>query len=449
MKRENLIKEVMNLLDKHDFAELKVWLIQLNPVDIAEILAEVPDETLLMLFRILPKDLAADTFSEMDGDEQEKLLNNFTDQEVRDVVYEMGLDDTVDMLEEMPANVVRRVLSKASPEDRKTINELLKYPEDSAGAVMTTELMRLKENMTVTEALDWIRTHGDDKEDIYTCYVTSKDQILMGVITVRELLLDKHNSVIGDIMERNTIEVRTNDDQEVAAKLFDRYNFTALPVVDMDNHLVGIITVDDAIDVMTEETTEDFQKLAATTPSEEPYLKTSVFSMAGHRIVWLIVLMVSDLISGGILQSFQDALTALPILISFIPMLTDTGGNAGSQASTLVIRGLALKEITVKDAFKVMWKEFRVAVICGAALSVLNFARMLIQFPGQMAVSIAVSVALFFTVIMAKAIGGLLPIAATKLKLDPALMASPLITTIVDSGSLLIYLNVAKALLHI
>lgn len=449
MTTETFLEELEALLKNHDLPALKKKLLKLQPVDVAEILGKVPDETRIILFRILPKDLAAETFSEMEPSEQQKLLTNFTAQEVQDVLQQMYTDDAVDLLEEMPANVVRDVLSHVSPEARKEMNQLLQYPDDSAGAVMTTEFVKLKEDMSVLDAIRWIQAHGDDREDVYTCYVTEKRQKLIGVITVREMLLCKKNATVGEIMEKNVISVHTTDDREIAAKLFDRYDFTALPVLDQEDRLVGIITVDDAIDVLTEETTEDFQKLAATAPEDQPYLKTPVMKMARNRIVWLLVLMISDMVSGGILGKFQDELTALPLLITFIPMLTDTGGNAGSQSSTLVIRGIALHEIGIADFFKVLWKEIRVAVICGVILGLINFIRLSIQYPGHEMVAWTVALAMICTVLMAKSIGGVLPLIAEKLKMDPALMASPLITTIVDAGSLLIYLNLAKMFLPI
>ncbi len=402
MTIEERVERITALLAKHDIAGLKEAFNHMEPVDIAEILSKFPDEKRIVLFRILPKDEAADTFSEMEPEEQQKFLDNFTDQEVKDVLAEMYTDDAVDMLEEMPANVVRRVLSKVRPEDRKDINALLKYPEDSAGAVMTTEYVRLRPNMTVMEAIRWIRANGEDSEDLYTCYVTDTAQKLLGVVTVREMLLCKRNAEISDIMTKDVISVHTTEDRENAAKLFDRYDFTTMPVLDAENRLVGIITVDDAIDVMTEEATEDFQKMAGTTPEEAPYLKTPVIRMVGHRIIWLIVLMMADMVSGGILGKFEDTLTAIPVLITFIPMLTDTGGNAGSQSSTLVIRSLALHEISVKDALKVIWKELRVALICGLILGALNYIRILIQYPGHELIGLTVAIAMLCTVVMAR-----------------------------------------------
>ncbi len=416
MTIEERVERITALLAKHDIAGLKEIFTHMEPVDIAEILSAFPDEKRIVLFRILPKDEAADTFSEMEPEEQQKFLDNFTDQEVKDVLAEMYTDDAVDMLEEMPA---------------------------------TTEYIRLRPNMTVMEAIRWIRANGEDSEDLYTCYVTDTAQKLLGVVTVREMLLCKRNAEIIDIMTRDVISVHTTEDRENAAKLFDRYDFTTLPVLDAENRLVGIITVDDAIDVLTEEATEDFQKMAGTTPEDAPYLKTPVIRMVGHRIIWLIVLMMADMVSGGILGKFEDTLTAIPILITFIPMLTDTGGNAGAQSSTLVIRSLALHEISVKDALKVIWKELRVALICGLILGALNYIRILIQYPGHELIGLTVAIAMLCTVVMAKVIGGVLPLIATKLHLDPAMMASPLITTIVDSCSLLIFLSISRALLHI
>ena len=436
-------------ITNHQFKDLKEQLDEMNEIDIAQFLSTLDPELLVYVFRALDKDTASDVFAELDPDIQQQIISAITDQELSVIVEELAVDDAVDMLGEMPSSVVTRVLRNARPETRAEINQFLKYPDNSAGSVMTAEFTDLQATMSVKDAIFRIRTKGEDRETIYNCYVTDGSRRLLGVVTVKTLLLSPDEVCVNDLMDTSIISVTTLEDQEEAARLLDKYNLLALPVVDSENRLVGIITVDDAIDVLTQETTEDLQIMAATSPSEQPYLKTSVWTLAKNRIVWLLVLMISDMISGGILGSFEGALTALPILITFIPMLTDTGGNAGSQSSTLVIRGLALKEISVQDFLPVLWKEMRVAVICGFVLSMFNFVRLVIVYPGQYLMALTVAAAMFCTVLMAKSIGGVLPIIATKLKMDPALMASPLITTIVDAGSLLIYLNIAKVCLHL
>lgn len=437
------------LLQDHQYKELKSALSEMNEVDIAQFLSELPQDLMVYVFRALDKDTASDVFAELPVDIQQQIILSITDQELSVIIEALAVDDAVDMLGEMPSNVVTRVLRNAKSDTRKEINQFLNYPDNSAGSVMTAEFTDLKKDMSVRDAIAHIRSTGEDRETIYNCYVIDSSRKLLGEITVKTLLLAPDTAIVGDLMETSVICVNTLEDQEEAARLLDKYNLLALPVVDSENRLVGIITIDDAVNVIRQETTEDFQVMAATAPSEQSYLKTSVWVLARNRIVWLLVLMISDMISGGILGSFEGALTALPVLITFIPMLTDTGGNAGSQASTLIIRGLALKEITVHDFFPVLWKEIRVAVLCGAVLSLFNYIRLIIVYPGQFAMAATVAAAMFCTVLMAKAIGGILPLIATRFKMDPALMASPLITTIVDAGSLLIYLNIAKICLHL
>ena len=437
------------LLQNHQYKELKSALSEMNEVDIAQFLSELPQDLMVYVFRALDKDTASDVLAELPVDIQQQIILSITDQELSVIIEALAVDDAVDMLGEMPSNVVTRVLRNAKSDTRKEINQFLNYPDNSAGSVMTAEFTDLKKDMSVKDAIAHIRSTGEDRETIYNCYVIDSSRKLLGEITVKTLLLAPDTAIVGDLMETSVICVNTLEDQEEAARLLDKYNLLALPVVDSENRLVGIITIDDAVNVIRQETTEDFQVMAATAPSEQSYLKTSVWVLARNRIVWLLVLMISDMISGGILGSFEGALTALPVLITFIPMLTDTGGNAGSQASTLIIRGLALKEITVHDFFPVLWKEIRVAVLCGAVLSLFNYIRLIIVYPGQFAMAATVAAAMFCTVLMAKAIGGILPLIATRFKMDPALMASPLITTIVDAGSLLIYLNIAKICLHL
>lgn len=439
----------MELIKQHEYNVIKKELQNINEIDIATYLEELPTEEMIIVFRMLSKDQACDVFAELEQSIQHKMIETMSEQELCAVVNDLAIDDAVDMLEEMPAFLVQRVLKAADSDMRDTINQFMNYPEDSAGSVMTPEFVGLKESMTVKEAIEHIRKNGEDSETIYTCYVMDATRILYGIVSVRTLLVSKDDTLISEIMEKNVISVRTDEDQEAAANLLKKYDFMSLPVVDKENRLVGIITYDDAMDVIEEETTEDIERMGAVEPSEKPYLKTSVVELSKNRIVWLLVLMITDMISGGILSKWQDAFTAMPVLIAFIPMLTDTGGNAGGQSSTLIIRSLAMGEITPADWFKVWWKEARVAAICGFILALFDVIRIWIMYPGQGLVAITIGIALFCTVIMAKSVGGILPLIASKLKLDPAVMASPVITTIVDAGSLLIYLNTASILLHI
>ena len=377
---------------------------------------------------------------------REKLIQNLTDSELKSVLDELFMDDTVDLIEEMPSNVVTRILKTVNRNDRKIINELLKYPDDSAGSVMTTEFIDLRENMTIEQALDRIRKIGTDSETIYTCYVLDRNRVLQGIIGIKEILLAKEDSLIGDLMETNIISVNTLEDQEEVAKIFDKYDLYALPVVDNESRLVGIITVDDAMDVLQEEVDEDFNKMAAITPTEDGYFETSVFKHAKSRIVWLLVLMLSSAITGAIITNYENAFAAVPVLVAFIPMIMGTGGNCGSQSSTLIIRGLATDELELKDVFKILWKEIRVAVIVGFILALVNGLRVFVQYDSlQLAVTIGLSITV--TVIMAKSIGCLLPLLAKKLKLDPAIMAAPLISTIVDILSILIFFQIATLIM--
>ena len=442
---DEMRNNVNELLDSREFGRIRVLFTAMEPADIAELLGEIDEQRLPILFRILPKELAAETFVEMDSDEQELLINAFSERELHDVVEELFVDDAVDIIEEMPANVVKRILRHTDSEMRNSINEILRYPKDSAGSIMTTEYVSLKKDMTVSEAFDRIRRTGVDKETIYTCYVTDTDRKLIGLVTVKELLLSPYNTVINTIMEKNIISVETLDDKEEVANMFDKYDFMSLPVVDKENRLVGIVTFDDAIDVIQEENTEDIQKMGALQPIEETYLKTPVWRHAKNRIVWLLLLMLSATITGSIIENYEAAFTALPILVAFIPMLMDTGGNCGAQSSTMIIRGLALDEITPKDIMKIMFKEIRIAVVVGLILAAVNTLRIYIMYSGQdpLFLSAVTGLSLIATVVIAKMLGGVLPILAKLCKLDPALMASPLITTIVDTCSVIIFFNIA------
>ena len=447
---EENIKEVLfDLVSRKQFRQLKDELCDMNEFDIASFLEELDSEKQIIVFRMLPKELASDVFACLEIETQSHIINSITDKELAYIIEELYVDDAVDMLEELPATVVKRVLQNAAPSTRLQINEFLKYPENSAGSIMTAEYIGLKKNMTVQEAFAYIRKHGYDKETIYTCYVMDAKRMLEGVVTVKELLMNDYEVKIEDIMDTNVIKAVTTDDKEEIADLFNKYDLLSLPVVDHENRLVGIVTIDDAVDVMEEEATEDFEKMAAMLPSEKPYLKTGVLELAKNRITWLLVLMISSMLTGGILTKYEKAFEALPLLVSFVPMLTDTGGNAGSQSSTMIIRGMTIGEIASSDILKVIWKETRVSVIVGLILGAVNFIRLMFQYPGQPLVALTVVLALFATVLVAKVIGGMLPIIAKRLKLDPAIMAAPLITTIVDAVSLVIYFQIAVELLHI
>jgi magnesium transporter len=444
------------LLGEKKYSTLRDILTTMNAADLAVLFENLKTDRLPLLFRLLPKELAAETFVEMESETQELLIRGFSDNELKEVVDELYVDDAVDIVEEMPANVVKRILRTADPEMRKMINEILNYPEDSAGSIMTTEYVTLRPNMTADDAIKRIRRTGLDKETIYTCYVTTDDRRLIGFITLKSLILSDENDLIEEIMDQNLISVKTTDDQEDVAQLFGKYDFMALPVVDKEGRLVGIVTVDDAIDVLQEETTEDIEKMAAIIPSERPYLRMTVFDLWKSRMPWLLLLMVSATFTGMIITSFENALAVQAALTAFIPMLMDTGGNSGSQASVSVIRGIALREIAFRDLPRVLWKEIRASIICGGTLAVASFFKLLLVdklilgIDGiTLAVALVVCLTLFMTVICAKVVGASLPLFAKKLGFDPAVMASPFITTIVDAISLLIYFQVAKMLLHI
>lgn len=445
----NFVETIKVLLDEKKFSTLRDILVTLKPADIADLFEQLQDEKTPILFRMLPKELAADTFVEMDDETQEFLIHGFSDSELKEVVDELFVDDAVDIIEEMPANVVKRILRQADPVTRKAINELLRYPDDSAGSIMTTEFISLRPQMTVEEAIKRIRRTGVDKETIYTCYVTDNLNRLIGIITVKTLLLSEEDDIVQDLMEENVISVNTLDDQEDVAQLFSKYDFLALPVVDTERRLVGIVTIDDAMDVLQEEVTEDIEKMAAVMPSDKPYMKTSVFGLWKKRIPWLLVLMISSTFTSAIISGYESALAANIVLSAFIPMLMDSGGNAGSQSSVSVIRAISLGEVHFKDSFKVLWKELRVAVICGITLACANFIKIMLIDRVDVTVGLVVCFTLIVTVIISKIIGCMLPLIADKVGFDPAVMASPLITTIVDALSLIVYFQFAIHMLSL
>ena len=454
---EILEKALVTMLEEKKYPTLRDILITMNPSDVAGLFSGLEEKQIPLLFRLLPKEQASETFVEMEPDAQALLIRGFSDNELKEVVSELYVDDAADLVEEMPANVVKRILSQADPEMRSSINQILRYPENSAGSIMTTEYVSLRPEMTVEEAILRIRRQGVDKETIYTCYVTAKDRTLTGLVTVKDLLLaEDDDTPIQELMITNLISVTTQTDQEEVARMFSKYNFLALPVVDGENRMVGIVTFDDAMDVMEDEATEDMEIMAAMTPSEQSYLNSSPFDLFKHRIPWLLLLMVSATFTGMIITSFEDALSMLPVLTAFIPMLMDTGGNCGSQSSVTVIRALSLDELKFRDVFTVMWKEFRTAILCGMALSVVCFAKVLLVdrlLMGNTSVSLLVAgvvcLTLGVTVVIAKFVGCSLPLLAKRLGFDPAVMASPFITTIVDALSLLVYFLFAKSLLHL
>lgn len=448
-------KALLSMLEEKKYSTLRDILITMNPSDVAGLFRGLEEKQIPLMFRLLPKELAAETFVEMEPDDQELLIRGFSDNELKEVLDELYVDDAADIVEEMPANVVKRILKHADPELRSSINQILRYPENSAGSIMTTEYVSLRPHMTVEEAILRIRRQGVDKETIYTCYVTEKDRTLIGLVTVKDLLLAADDAMfIEDIMLRNLISVTTRTDQEEVARMFNKYNFLALPVVDGENRMVGIVTFDDAMDVMEDEATEDMEIMAAMTPSEKSYLKSTPIDLFKHRIPWLMLLMVSATFTGMIITSFEGALSKLPILTAFIPMLMDTGGNCGSQSSVTVIRALSLDELKLGDLFKVMWKEIRTAVLCGVTLALVCFAKILLVdrlLMGNTSINLLVNavvcLTLAVTVIIAKFVGCTLPLLAKRLGFDPAVMASPFITTIVDALSLLVYFLFAKMLL--
>ena len=450
-------KALLAMLEGKKYATLRDILVTMNPSDVAGLFMGLEDKQIPILFRLLPKELAAETFVEMEPDAQELLIRGFSDNELKEVLDELYVDDAADLVEEMPANVVKRILKAADPEMRSSINQILRYPEYSAGSIMTTEYVSLRPHMTVEEAILRIRRQGVDKETIYTCYVLEKDRTLIGLVTVKDLLLAEDDEMkITDIMITNLISVTTQTDQEEVARMFSKYNFLALPVVDGENRMVGICTFDDAMDVMEEEATEDMELMSAMTPSEKTYMKSSAFELFKNRIPWLLLLMVSATFTGLIITSFEDSLAAQVALTAFIPMLMGTGGNSGSQSSVTIIRALSLDEVRFGDLLTVLWKELRTAVLCAVALALVCFGkiwlidRLLFNNPDiTFMVDLVVCLALAVTVVLAKVVGAMLPMCAKALKLDPAVMASPFITTIVDALSLLVYFLFARSLLGI
>ena len=456
-KYDETLEKLKELVKEKQYNELKREFTDLYPTDIAFLLDDMPEEYRPVCFRLLPKDIAADVFVELESDSQEMLIKSFSNTELESILDELYLDDTVDIIEEMPSNVVKRILKYSDPDTRKEINKILQYPEDSAGSIMTTEFIKLRQYNTVAQAFDIIRKNGDEAETINVCYVTDESCHLQGYVTIRTLVLEKDTSTkIADIMDTQIISVSTRDDKEDVAQDMSKYDFDAMPVVDSENRIVGIVTFDDAIDVMEEEATEDIEKMAAITPMDKPYLRTSTFELWKARIPWLLLLMISATFTGMIITSFEDALASYVALTAFIPMLMDTGGNSGSQASVTVIRGISLQEIEFKDIIKVVWKELRVALFCGITLAAVSFAKIML-FDGMVlgntgitpTVALTVCLTLVLTVVCAKVVGCIMPLLAEKLGFDPAVMASPFITTIVDAISLLIYFGFAKALLGV
>ena len=459
MEIEEKVSKILDLIKEKKIREIKKELSELEEIDIAEVMNELPlDSNLLLVFRLLDKTVSSEIFVNLDTEEQEYIINSITDKEISNIIEDLFTDDAVDMLEEMPATVVKRVLQNATPDTRNLINQFLKYPDSSAGSVMTSEFVDLKSNMTVTEAVNHLRKVAEEKETIYTCYVTDKTRILEGVVSIKDLLLAHGDDLLKDIMTTDVLSAHTLDDQEEVAQDFAKYDLIALPVLDNEERLVGIITIDDIVDVMTEEATEDIMKMNAIVPTEDPYLKTSVFKIAKSRIVWLMILMFTSIISGLILDKFENAIAALPFLVVFIPMLMDSGGNAGSQASTTIIRGLATNEITLKDCLKVAWKEIRIALMIGIVLCAFMTLRIIIQYgiinpveDSVVPIKLVLSVtgAMLATITAAKLVGSLLPMLAKKIHLDPAIVAAPMLTTIVDATALTIFFLLVKVMYQI
>jgi magnesium transporter len=450
LQEEKTIAEILQeLLESRQYTKLRQTIAEMNTTDIAAAMGEMEDEDSLKMFRILPKDMAADVFADLELDNQQYIIRSLSDREASNVIENLMADDATDLLEEMPANVVKRILANASPETRADINHLLQYPEDSAGSIMTVEYVDLRENMTVADAIERIRKKGLDSETINICYVVTNQKVLVGTVALRYLLIMKPDEVIGDIMNTNVISIGTLTDQEEAARMFQKYGFTAMPVVDQETRMVGIITIDDVVDILEEEATEDIEKMAAIMPSDKPYPKVGIFETYKNRIPWLLFLMISATFTGAIITGFEDALSAYVVLTAYIPMLMDTGGNAGGQASVSIIRALSLKEIEFSDLLKIVWKEIRVAVLCGLTLSVANFIKLLLFDKLAITVAAVICLTLLIVVLIAKMVGCCLPMLASKVGFDPAVMASPFITTIVDALSLLVYFNIATNLLHL
>ena len=439
----NLEGILHQLVEEKKFRKLRSILEEMNEVDIAEFLEEVDRDKVVLIFRLLPKSLGAEVFACLDVDMQEHIINSMSDYELQKIVEELYIDDAVDMLEELPATVVRRVLANAKPDTRALINQFLQYPDDSAGSIMTAEYIGLKKNMTVEQSFAYIRRHGVDKETIYTCFVIDEKRHLEGIVTVKDLLLNDYATRLEEIMDTNIIHAVTTDDQEAVADAFNKYGLLSLPVVDHENRLVGIVTVDDIVDVMEQEATEDMEKMAAMLPSEKPYLKMSVFELAKNRTPWLLLLMFTSTISALILSKYEGAFVLYPTLVTCVPMLTATGGNAGSQSSTTIIRAMSIGDVEISDVWRVLWKECRVSLLVGAILGLANYIRLVIMYPEEPLVCFVIGISLVATVVMSKVLGCILPVIAKILKIDPAMMAAPLISTIVDALSLLLYFTIA------
>ncbi len=450
---EEVVQKVIELIQDRKINDLKKYLETVNSADFPTIFEELDDEKIKLVYRILPKDKAAEVFVELDHDDQERLITYLTDREIKNVMDELYMDDAVDLVEEMPSDIVERILKNTRPSDRKVINELLKYPDDTAGSLMTTEFVSLYEGMTVKDAFVHIKNKGLRTETVYNCYVLDDKNKLVGIVDIKDLLLADTDTLVKDIMDTNVISVSTLEDQEKVSKMFDKYDLITVPVVDKEGAMVGVITIDDAFDVMQEEVLEDFEKMAAiNSSSNDSYLKTPVFVHAKNRILWLLFLMLSATITGAITNSFEATISSIPLLVAFMPMLMDTGGNCGSQSSTLIIRGLATDEISTKDYLRAMWKELRVATCVGLILAVLNGIRIAVQYSSLeygTTMALVVSLSIFFVVIFANFLGCTLPIFAKKLKLDPAIMAAPLISTIVDSCSVLLFFTLASMFIHV
>lgn len=441
-------EEIKELIESKKVNQLREKLQDINPADFPMLFEELDEEKSIVIYRLLSKEKASEVFAELDSDVQEALINALTDKELKNVVDQLFMDDATDLIEEMPANVVKRILKNIKSENRNIINELLNYPDDSAGSIMTVEFVDLKEDMTVQEAFDRIKKIGLKKETVYHCYVTDSKKKLMGIVDVKDLLVSERTDLIKDIMDSNVITITTIMDKEEVAKKFDKYNLIAMPVIDKEGRLVGIVTIDDAIDVLQDEVSEDFEKMAAISPQEESYFKTSVWGHARSRILWLLFLMLSAIITGTIITNYEEAFATVPLLVAFIPMIMGTGGNCGSQSSTLIIRGLAMDEIKMKDFLRAWWKEIRVALLVGVILALVNGVRIMIQYQ-DLQLALVVGITLVMTVILSKSLGCILPMLAKRLKLDPAIMAAPLITTIVDTCSVLIFFNVAVIIMGI
>lgn len=446
MDLENILHQ---LVEQKKFRKLRSILEEMNEVDIAEFLEEVEIEKVVLIFRLLPKTLGAEVFACLEVEMQEHIINSMSDYELQKIVEELYIDDAVDMLEELPATVVRRVLANAKPDTRALINQFLQYPDDSAGSIMTAEYIGLKKNMTVEQSFAYIRKHGVDKETIYTCFVIDEKRHLEGIVTVKDLLLNDYATRLEEIMDTNIIHAVTTDDQEEVVEAFNKYDLLSLPVVDHENRLVGIVTIDDVVDVMEQEATEDMEKMAAILPSEKPYLKMSVFEIAKNRTPWLLLLMFTSTVSALILDRYEPAFAMFPTLVTCIPMLTATGGNAGSQSSTTLIRAMSIGDVEISDVWKVLWKECRISMLVGLVLGIANYIRLVIMYPKEPLVCLVIGLSLVATVMMSKMLGCMLPVIAKIFKLDPAMMAAPLISTIVDALSLILYFTIAGAVLPI